>query len=117
VSQVFVAPRNPTETLVAEVWAQVLGLERVSVEANFFELGGHSLLATRIISRLRESCGELPLRAIFESPTVTAISRAIDAQAGTRAATLPGAAAIVATSQGIEDQLAELESLSGEEGD
>jgi acyl carrier protein len=67
----YVAPRTAAELVLAEIWAEVLGLERVGVEDNFFELGGHSLLATRIISRLREAfqC-ELPLRTMFEEPTV-----------------------------------------------
>ncbi|HUM03005.1 MAG TPA: MupA/Atu3671 family FMN-dependent luciferase-like monooxygenase [Thermoanaerobaculia bacterium] len=74
----FVPPRNPIEEVVAEICAEVLGLDRVDVTANFFELGGHSLLATQAISRLRDSFQtELPLRVIFESPTVEALAREI----------------------------------------
>jgi len=72
----FVTPRTPEEEKVAEIWAEVLEVGPVSAEANFFDLGGHSLLATRVISRIREACGvELPLRLLFDSPTVAALAR------------------------------------------
>jgi hypothetical protein len=51
----FVAPRNPQEELIANIWAEVLGLEKVGIYDNFLELGGHSLLASLVISRLREA--------------------------------------------------------------
>ncbi len=67
----YVAPRTPDEERVARVWAQVLGLEQVGVFDDFFELGGHSLLATRVILRLREEFQtDLPLRVLFDNPTV-----------------------------------------------
>jgi non-ribosomal peptide synthetase component F len=70
-----VAPRNETEEQVAAIWAEVLGVGRVSVEANFFDLGGHSLLATQVVSRIRTVMGtELPLRALFEAPTVAELA-------------------------------------------
>ncbi|WP_414639269.1 amino acid adenylation domain-containing protein, partial [Archangium sp.] len=75
----FVAPRSPGEELVAGIWAQVLGLERVSADGNFFELGGHSLLATQVASRLRNAFkAELPLRWLFEAPTVAALAQRLD---------------------------------------
>ncbi|HZF37248.1 MAG TPA: amino acid adenylation domain-containing protein, partial [Blastocatellia bacterium] len=71
-----VAPRSPLEAEVASIWGEALGLARVGVYDNFFELGGHSLLATQIISRLRHAFGvEMPLRAIFENPTVHGLAQ------------------------------------------
>jgi amino acid adenylation domain-containing protein len=75
----FVAPRTPTEELVAEVWAKVLGVERVGVQDNFFDLGGHSLLGTQVISRLAQAFHvELPLRRLFETPTVAGLAECIE---------------------------------------
>ena len=63
------APRTPVEKGVAEIWKEILNIDRVSVTDNFFELGGHSLLATRVASRVSDSFGlQIPLRRIFEKP-------------------------------------------------
>ncbi|MGI5531262.1 amino acid adenylation domain-containing protein [Streptomyces syringium] len=78
----YVAPSTPTEYAVTELCASVLGLERVGAEDNFFDLGGHSLLATQFVFRLRERLGtDLPLRVLFESPTMAGIAGAIDGTA------------------------------------
>jgi acyl carrier protein len=67
----YVAPRSPLEQQIADVWAAVLGTERVSVEDDFFALGGHSLLATRLVSRLRDTFrAEFVVRDLFEAVTV-----------------------------------------------
>lgn len=76
----FVAPCTPAEDLLAGIWAEVLGLERLGVYNNFFDLGGHSLLATKIISRVQEVFQvQLPLRSLFETPTVAGLAGSIDA--------------------------------------
>jgi amino acid adenylation domain-containing protein len=75
----FVAPRTPREQALAEIWREVLGLERVGLEDDFFTLGGHSLLATQVLSRVRRELGvELPLRALFEASTVRALAERMD---------------------------------------
>lgn len=75
---VFVAPRNQGEEMIAGIWRDVLKLEQVGINDNFFELGGHSLLATQLIAKLREAFElELPLRTIFESPTVAKLDQTI----------------------------------------
>ncbi|MDJ0542635.1 MAG: amino acid adenylation domain-containing protein, partial [Microcystis sp. M53603_WE2] len=74
----YIAPRNPIEEKMAQIWGDVLKLKRVSIEDNFFELGGHSLLATQVISRLQETFEiVVPLRYLFESPTIAQLSAVI----------------------------------------
>jgi len=69
--KVFVAPRTPLESLIAEAWQDVLGLEKVSIDDDFFKLGGHSLLASQVMARLRKALDlDLPLHKLFETPTV-----------------------------------------------
>ncbi len=69
------APGDPLEQMVAEVFGRLLGAEQVGLDDDFFALGGHSLLATRVVSRLRPVAGvDLPLRALFEHPTVAALA-------------------------------------------
>ncbi|HXB53930.1 MAG TPA: amino acid adenylation domain-containing protein [Vicinamibacteria bacterium] len=79
----WVPPRTPIEEGLAEIFGRVLGVEAVGVHDDFFELGGHSLLATRAISQLRSTYQvELPLRALFEDPTVEGLARRIEAARG-----------------------------------
>ena len=82
----YVAPRTDIELTLSQIWSEVLGVERIGVNDNFFELGGHSLLATRVISALRQHFEiELPLRSLFESPTVAGLAvHVVDEQAQSR---------------------------------
>ncbi|HEY0735639.1 MAG TPA: amino acid adenylation domain-containing protein, partial [Herpetosiphonaceae bacterium] len=75
----FVAPRTPTEERVAQIWQDVLGLERVGIHDNFFDIGGHSLLATQIMTRIRTTFQVNPaLRTLFEQPTVAYLAQIIE---------------------------------------
>lgn len=104
-SEAYVPPRNETEELVASIWADVFQLPRVGVTDNFFALGGHSMLAIRVQSRVRRALGvQLPVRAIFEAPTVADLSLRI-AQAPSNPE----------ESDALEAALAEFEGLSDDE--
>ncbi|WP_414590084.1 amino acid adenylation domain-containing protein, partial [Scytonema sp. PCC 10023] len=75
----FAAPRTPIEEMLVGIWAEILGLEKVSIYDNFFELGGHSLLASQLISRVRNAFQvELPLRNLFEASTVASFAENIE---------------------------------------
>lgn len=75
----YVAPRTETEIILADVWAEVLGLEKVGIEDNFFDLGGHSLIATQLVSRLCKRFKiDLPLRTLFETGTVEKLAEKIE---------------------------------------
>jgi acyl-coenzyme A synthetase/AMP-(fatty) acid ligase/acyl carrier protein len=101
----FTAPRNPAEEVIAQMWAEVLSVEQVSIHDNFFELGGHSLLATKLISRVRQTFDlELPLRYLFEKQTVAGIVEVM--------ANLMGGQAVV---NEISQLRQEIEQLSVEE--
>lgn len=75
----FVAPRTPVEKRLARILSGLLDLEQVGIEDNFFLLGGHSLLGTQVIARVRDAFGvELPLRSLFEAPTVAGLAAEIE---------------------------------------
>jgi sulfoacetate-CoA ligase len=71
----FLGPRKALEQVLAKIWADLLGVERVGVHDNFFDLGGHSLLATQVVSQVRNAFDvELSLRTFFENPTVAGLA-------------------------------------------
>jgi amino acid adenylation domain-containing protein/FkbM family methyltransferase len=77
--QEFVSPRTPVEEVLAAIWSQILGIERVGIHDNFFDLGGHSLLVTQVVTRARASFKiELPLRSLFERPTLARLAEAVE---------------------------------------
>ena len=79
----FAAPRTTVEESLAGIWRQLLGVERIGLNDNFFELGGHSLLAMRILLRVREQLeAELPLRLLFEAPTLAEFAAAVELALG-----------------------------------
>lgn len=75
-----VVPTTSLEASLVEIWTQLLGAKQLGIDDNFFELGGHSLLATQLVSRIRDRFGvELPLRSVFETPTIAELAQKIEA--------------------------------------
>ncbi|MEG4348502.1 amino acid adenylation domain-containing protein [Microcoleus sp. LAD1_D3] len=75
----YVAPQTSIEEVLVKIWGEVLGIKRVGIRDNFFELGGHSLLATQLVSRVRDAFAvELPLRRVFEAPTIRELSKIVE---------------------------------------
>ena len=75
----YVAPRTPLEQRLAYIWGRLLEVEQVGIHDNFFDLGGHSLLSTRLISHVRQEFAlELPLRRLFEIPTIAMLATEIE---------------------------------------
>lgn len=106
VERVLVAPRNPVEEGLVEIWRQVLQLDKIGVQDNFFDLGGHSLLATQVISRVRSTFRvQLPLRSLFDAPTVAGLADQI--------AQMPQ----TSEDEEVAKLLRELEGLSDEEAE
>ena len=96
----YIAPRTPIEEMLAGIWGEVLGIERVGVFDHFFEVGGHSLLATRIVARMRQSFKvEIPLKQLFESPTVAGLAEAIQVAMRTHQKSTPRSISRIARDQ------------------
>lgn len=76
----YIPPRNPAEEALADIWKEVLDIDRVGVVDNFFDLGGHSLLAVQVLSRIRRAFGvEVPLRRLFDASTIEALASLVEA--------------------------------------
>ncbi|WP_036667193.1 non-ribosomal peptide synthetase, partial [Paenibacillus sp. UNC217MF] len=79
----YAAPRTATEAKLAQLWQEVLGLERVGIRDNFFDIGGHSLRAMTLVSRIHQTLeAEVPLRQLFLSPTIESLAAALEAAEG-----------------------------------
>jgi amino acid adenylation domain-containing protein len=105
--RVLVAPRNPVEEGLVEIWRQVLQLDQIGVQDNFFDLGGHSLLATQVISRVRSTFHvQLPLRSLFERPTIAGLAEQI-AQEQPQASDDEEVAKLLRELEGLSDEEAE----------
>ena len=115
-----IAPRTPTEETVARIWRDVLKRETIGVTESFFDLGGHSLLAIRVLGRISKELGvRLPLRALFETPTVALIAGIVDADRRKRDEEAAMREALAAVETLSDAQVAELlasEPPSGRQG-
>ncbi len=84
----YIAPRNNTESILEEIWAETLGLEKVGAKDNFFNLGGHSLLGVSLLNNVEKNFGKrLPISSLFKAPTIEGMARLLDAESGAMADT------------------------------
>ncbi|HVT17772.1 MAG TPA: non-ribosomal peptide synthase/polyketide synthase [Thermoanaerobaculia bacterium] len=102
----YVAPRNAVEQLLAALWADLLGRERIGIHDDFFVVGGHSLLATQVMSRISDSLAvELPLRCLFDAPTVAGLAQELSRAGG--AEKIAATAEVLLTLSAISEDEAE----------
>jgi acyl carrier protein len=93
----FVAPRTQVEETLAQIWKEILGVARVGIHDNFFEKGGHSLLATQVVSRIKKTLQvDLPLRVIFDSPTIADLAPNVESLSRTEAGEMEKLAELLA---------------------
>jgi len=105
----FVAPRTPTEETVARIWRDVLKKPRIGITESFLDLGGHSLLAIRVLGRINKELGvRLPLRSLFETPTVERIAATIDGELAQKAEADALRAALAAVESLSDDDVAKM---------
>jgi acyl transferase domain-containing protein/acyl carrier protein len=115
-AKAYLAPRDEVEQSIVEIWQELFGIDEIGVEDDFIELGGHSLLAMQLVSRIRESFQlEIPLRMLFESPTVAGLASSITQKRDSS----KGASNTVARIQRDDDEqlLSRLDELSEDEVD
>lgn len=75
----YVRPRTESEQALVHIWTDLLKVDKIGIDDNFFALGGHSLLVARLVTRIREAClVQLPLRSVFEAPTIALLARKLD---------------------------------------
>jgi NAD(P)-dependent dehydrogenase (short-subunit alcohol dehydrogenase family) len=99
----YAAPTSQTERVLAGIWQELLGIDRVGIHDNFFELGGHSLFAARVLSRVRTALkASLSVEAIFEAPTIAELARRVDALASSSESATPG---VEATGERVEIEI------------
>ena len=108
----YEAPRTKVEEVLCGIWAEVLRLDQVGINDNFFELGGHSLLATRLLARVQNAFEvRLPLRSLFEAPTVLGMAESLFNTSGERLRIEETAQVLVQLSQISEEEAAAMLSM------
>jgi acyl carrier protein len=104
----FIVPSTPIEEIIATIWKDVLGIQRVGIHDNFFDLGGHSLLATQVVARMRKVFqSEIPFRHLFEFPTIAELAATISGSDDNQTADLTE----------MEQLLVEIEAMSDDEAE
>jgi acyl carrier protein len=113
VETTYEPPRSAVERVLADIWRQVLSVERVGLRDNFFDMGGHSLVAMQMVSRVREEFAiDLPIAAVFSAPTVAGLAESMH-QNGANRDTLERTAEVILSTANLSDD--ELEALVASE--